>query len=42
MDLLPHLVVGLVAAFVARLFPERGAVVEEAEPEPSTTTLGLR
>jgi 1-acyl-sn-glycerol-3-phosphate acyltransferase len=43
MDLLPHMVVGLVAAFLARLFPERGAVAEEAEQEaPSTTTLGLR
>jgi hypothetical protein len=42
MDLLPHMVVGLVAAFLARLFPERGAVAEEAEQEaPSTTTLGF-
>jgi hypothetical protein len=40
-ELLPHAVAGLLAAFVTRLFPERGAVVE-AEPPPTTTSLGLR
>jgi hypothetical protein len=40
-ELLPHAVAGLLAAFVTRLFPERAAVVE-AEPPPTTTSLGLR
>jgi 1-acyl-sn-glycerol-3-phosphate acyltransferase len=39
---LPHVVAGLLAWFLARFLPDGGAPMEEAEPPPATTTLGLR
>jgi hypothetical protein len=40
-EVLPHAVAGLLAWFFARFLPDGRAGVEEAEPPPATTTLGL-
>jgi hypothetical protein len=41
MEVLPHVVAGLLAWFFARFLPDGSAVVEEADPPPTHTSLGL-
>jgi len=42
LEVLPHAVAGLLAWLFVRFLPDGRAPVEEAEPPPTTTTLGLR
>jgi 1-acyl-sn-glycerol-3-phosphate acyltransferase len=41
LEVLPHVVAGLLAWFFVRFLPDGSAVVEEAEPPPTHTSLGL-
>ncbi len=40
-EIMPHAVAGLLAWFFVRFLPDGAAVVEEAEPPPTHTSLGL-
>ena len=42
LEVLPHAVAGLLAWLFVRFLPDGRAPVEEAEPPPTTTSLGLR
>jgi hypothetical protein len=42
LEVLPHAVAGLLAWLLVRFVPDGRAPIEDAEPPPTTTTLGLR
>ena len=42
MGVLPHVIAALVAWFFVRFIPDTRAPIEDTEPPPATTTLGLR